>query len=342
MVGSGGLLAQDLWSISIDAVKERLTGRKVLVTGATGFIGSHLVGELVSLGARVTAVGPTLGWRPIVPSLVREGRVRFFGVRAFWNPASLRRVESAFRGVEYVVHLGYAMPRGRSFLEDTIDDLRRNVLGTLRFVQRLPDSVSKICFASSAMVYGLNPPRPVSETDCARPVTIYATGKLTTETYLRIYAQKSDVSVSILRYATVYGPMETVPRAIPNFIRRVLAGRSPVIRGKGDDVRDYVHVFDVVRTTLLALAHDTHTAQVYNVGTGKGRTTREIAETVIRLVGKHVKPIHEPANHAPSKIVCDVSRACTALGYKPRVELKEGLADEIRYFVDNPKFWRDV
>jgi UDP-glucose 4-epimerase len=328
--------------MSIDAVEEHLAGRKVLVTGATGFIGSHLVEGLVSLGAQVTAVGPTLGWRPVVPGLVRQGRVHFVKMRAFWNQASLRRVEPEFEGVEYVVHLGYAVPGGKNPLENAVDDVRQNVLGTLRFVQRLPDSVSKICFASSAMVYGLNPPRPVSERDCPRPATIYATGKLATETYLRLHAKKSGVAVSILRYATVYGPMETVPRAIPSFIRHVLAGRSPVIYGKGDDIRDYVHVLDVVRATLLALARGAPAAQIYNVGTGTGHTTCEIAESIIRLVGKRVKPIHRPAKHAPKKIVCDISCARSALGYEPGLELEEGLGDEIRYFVDNPRFWRDL
>lgn len=328
--------------MSITAVEKHLAGRKVLVTGATGFIGSHLVERLVSLGAQVTAVGPTLGWRPIVPSLVRQGRVRFVEVQAFWNPVSLQRVESEFKEVEYVIHLGYVMPRGKSSLENAVDDTRRNVLGTLGFVQRLPDSVSKFCFASSAMVYGLNPPRPVSETDCARPITTYATGKLATETYLRLHAKESGVSLSILRYATVYGPMEAVPRAIPNFIRRVLAGRPPVIYGEGDDTRDYVHVLDVVHATLLALTRDAYAVQVYNVGTGRGHTTREIAESIIRLAGKRVKPIHKPAKHVPNKVVCDISRARSALGYEPRIELKEGLGDEIRYFIDNPRFWRDL
>jgi len=328
--------------MSINAVEKHLANRKVLVTGATGFIGSHLVERLVSLGVQVTAVGPTLGWRPIVRNLVRQRRVRFVEMRAFWNLASVQRVEPELKEMEYVVHLGYAMPRGKSPLENAVDDARRNVLGTLQFVQQLPDSVSKICFASSAMVYGLNPPRPVSETDCARPITAYATGKLATENYLRLHAKESGVSVSILRYATVYGPMETVPRAIPNSIRHALAGRSPVIYGRGDDIRDYVHVLDVVHATLLALTHDAHAVQVYNVGTGRGYTTREIVESIIRLTGKRVKPIHKPAEHVPNKIVCDISRACSVLGYEPKVELAEGLGDEIRYFVDNPRFWRDL
>lgn len=325
-----------------NAVHERLTGRRVLVTGATGFIGSHLVETLVSLGAYVIAVAPTLGWRPMVPSLVRQGTIRFVQLKAFWNPASLEGVKREFGDVEYVVHLGYAVPRGKSLLENAVEEVRKNVLGTLHFIQRLPDSVSRICFASSAMVYGPSSPQPVSETDCAHPVTAYATGKLATETYLRLHARESGIRICILRYATVYGPMETVPRAIPNFIRNVLAGRPPIIHGDGDDIRDYVHVLDVVNATLLALAREGCNPEVYNVGTGEGRTTCQIAEQIIQLAGQPVGPIHEPANRGSRRLVCDISRARNTLGYEPRVKLDEGLVDEIQYFGNNPQLWRDL
>ena len=101
------------------------------------------------------------------------------------------------------------------------------------------------------MVYGATSTQPVSETDRACPMSVYAAGKLATETYLQLYAKESDIALTILRYATVYGPMETVPRAIPNFIRRVLSGRPPIIYGKGGDIRDYVHVLDVVEVFLV-------------------------------------------------------------------------------------------
>jgi UDP-glucose 4-epimerase len=135
--------------------------------------------------------------------------------------------------------------------------------------------------------------------------------------------------------------METVPRAIPNFIRNVLAKKPPIIYGNGDDVRDYVHVSDVVNATLLALAHKDSQVQVFNVGTGRGRTTCEIAERIIRLTNQDVKPVHKPARHVSSKIVCDIARARGTLGYEPTVTLDKGLNDEISFFMQNPRLWRE-
>jgi UDP-glucose 4-epimerase len=342
LVNSDGLLAQDSFSVPLNAMEEHLRGKKVLVTGATGFIGSHLVKRLVSLNAQVIAMGPSLGWRSIVPDLVKHDRARFVKLRAFWSPDAIKRVGSEIQGAEYIIHLAYVMPLGKTLLEKAIDDMRRNVLGTLQFLKLLPESVSKICFASSVMVYGPNPPLPVSERDLVQPITIYSAGKFATENYLGIHAKENGVSASILRYSTVYGPLETVPRAIPNFIRRVLAGKPPIIYGSGDDIRDYVHVNDVVEATLLTLSQDMGEVQVFNVGGGKGYKTREIAEEVIELTGKSIQPLHKPSNHDPYRIVCDISHACNVLGYQPKVELDQGLLDEIEFFTANPRLWNEL
>jgi UDP-glucose 4-epimerase len=315
-------------------------GKKVLVTGATGFIGSHLVERLVCLGAEVTAMGAGLGWRPVVRDLVRQGRVRFVNQPRFWGPALLQRLQLEFEGVVYVVHLGYEMPHGRTALEKALDDGVRNVFGTLQLVQQLPPSVSKICFASSVSVYGYRDRQPVKETDPLCPSTIYAIGKLATEKYLLQHAIDSGVSLTILRYATVYGPMETVPRAIPNFIRQVLHGIPPVVNGDGEDRRDYVHVQDVVQATVNALVLDSENAQICNVGSGMGHTTREIAERVIRMLGEHMHPRFKSEERASAGIICDIAQAYSTLAYKPCVDLAEGLRGEIEWFHRHPQFWR--
>ena len=330
----------DLEMASDRILRDNLVGRKVLVTGGTGFIGSHLVGQLAGLGADVVAAGVGLGWRPVVRSLVRQGKVRFVDLRTFWHPASLKRVAPDFQGIEYVIHLAYEMPRGKTVAEKAIDDNVRNVIGTLRLIQHLPASVTKICFASSVSVYGSGFSQPVSETDYPHPATVYAIGKLATERYLLQHAIEKDVSVSIMRFATVYGSMETDPRAIPNFIREALAGNSPVIRGDGEDVRDYVHIQDVVSATLRALASVADKTQIYNIGSGNGYSTRQIAELILRLTGAGLQPIFRREDSVSSGVVCNIFHARARLDYEPRMEIEEGLHDEILWFRSNPQFWK--
>jgi len=325
-----------------DFARERLAGKKVVVTGATGFVGSHLVERLSAAGADVVAAGAGLGFRPPVRRLAKEGRVRFLNLKAFWQEESLKRLAPEFEGATHVVHLGYDMPRGRTELERAVDDGRRNVLGALNFIRRLPGSVSTVCFASSASVYGPGGPEPAHETDRPSPTTVYAIGKLAAEAYLGLHAQETGVSVPILRFATVYGLWETDPRAIPNFIRRALAGRPPVINGDGEDTRDYVHVRDVVQAVLRALTSGVDGARIYNVGTGAGLATRRVAELIIDMTGKEMQPQFSPEAKPSAGVICDISRARSELGYEPAVRFDDGLREEIDWFRSNPQFWRDL
>ncbi len=316
-----------------------LEGKRVVVTGATGFLGSHIVQALVAARADVIAVAESLGWRPTVPRLVEDGAVRFVKLEAFWEPAALRSIADALEPAEYLVHLAYVSPPASGTLSKAAFETERNLLGTLRLLNLVSHSVRRVCFASSVMVYGNEPPLPVSEDDCAEPATEYATAKLAGENFMRGYGCESGVGVSILRYSTVYGPMETVARAIPNFIRQTLVGGAPVIRGPGDDVRDYVHVSDAVRATLLALANAEPRHDTYNVGSGEGRTTKEIAELIAALAGDDASLVHSPPATTPLSIVCDIARARADLGYEPRTVLDEGLLDEIRWFRSQPDLW---
>jgi nucleoside-diphosphate-sugar epimerase len=320
-------------------LRDRLSGRKILVTGATGFIGSYLVQKLARLGADVSALGTGLGWRPIVRDLLKEKRVRFLPVRTFWNVASLQRLKPQLKGIDSVVHLGYEMPQGATVIDRAIDDDLHNVLGTLRFVKHLPDTVSRICFASSVSVYGYGTRRFAKETDTPHPATIYATGKAATENHLKDHAKESGVSLAILRYATVYGPMETVPRAIPNFIRQVLKGNPPVINGDGKDVRDYVHVLDAVQATINALVVNIDGYETCNVGSGKGATTRQIAERIIHASGQKIQPVFKTNERASAGMILDISHAREKLRYVPARTLDAGLREEIEWFRRNPQFW---
>lgn len=247
----------------------KLADRQVLVTGATGSIGSQLVPRLVECGARVVVAAPAVGWRPWVARLVEEGKVTFIEADAL-RSEGVEQLASYLADVDFVIHLARVWAQGNTPLELAIDEITRNLLGTIRFLAVAAECVSGIAYPSSIEVYG--PPKrlPLSEDHPARPVSPYAVAKLAVEGFLKAHAAGEGIAIAILRYATVFGPGELVPRAVANFIRAALRGEPPLIDGEGLDVRDHVYVVDVVDATLRGLAAARQGAHVYNVGTGVG------------------------------------------------------------------------
>src|SRR5205823_4777176 len=162
----------------------------------------------------------------------------------------------------------------------------------------------QVLAASAVSVTGAHVSAPGRETDAPRPETPYAIAKLASGESIEIVCAASGWTPCVLRYSTVYGPGETVPRAIPNFIRAALDGQPPVIAGDGLDEHDYVHVSDVVDATTLALRH--RATGIFNVGSGIGTSTIDVARMVIRLTGAHVEPVfcRRDTATSPVRVVC--------------------------------------
>ena len=154
------------------------------------------------------------------------------------------------------MHLARVWAQGKTTLDLAVDEVSSNLLGTLRFLANIGQRAINIIFPSSVEVYGVPDRLPMPECHHLRPLSPYAVAKAAVEEFLLVHAFKSNNSVTILRYATVYGPGELEPLAIPNFIRAILNGKSPVIDGDGLDVRDYVFINDVVDATLLAIVNE--------------------------------------------------------------------------------------
>jgi UDP-glucose 4-epimerase len=304
---------------------------RVVMTGGGGFIGSHLLARMVSAGMDVTLLGPDTGRSRYTASLVAQGIVRFFRCDAAFTEDDLlpRIIESA----DALVLLGHIMPTSSSPARRLLDEINRNIAPMVRLLRAALRGKAHIVFASSVSVYGAPTLSPVRESDPARPLTPYAIAKLTCEQSIEALCGTAPLTASILRYSSVYGPGETVPRAIPNFIRSVLSGTQPLVDGDGRDERDYIHVADVVDATLAALHRKA--AGTFNVGTGMGTSTRDLVELVIKLAGARITPRHtgdaDPSRQ-PTKIVCDTQAACTGLGFVARRSLTEGISEELGWF----------
>lgn len=311
------------------------------MTGASGFVGSHLVQALVDADARVTAVVATIGWRPTVPDLASRGQVRICILdRA--HPQGWEELAGELGDVEAVAHLDYVLPTATTLAGRAEHELAVNAAGAVRLAGALSSTVRRLCFASSAMVYGAAPPVPVREDQPTQPATPYAVGKVAAEQSLALWAASTGVGLTALRYATVFGPQETAPRAIPNFIRSALVGRPSVIRGDGSELRDYVHVTDVARATVAALSDFDSGSAVVNVGSGTGRTTVAVAQRVACLSGNNEPAVHEAADPVPTRTVCDTDQARRLLGFVADIDFDAGLRQEIDWFSANPHRWESA
>jgi UDP-glucose 4-epimerase len=304
---------------------------KVIVTGGAGFIGSHIAQELagrdyqviiidnLSTG-RLSNIEPVLGMKNIV--FVRGSIV---------NLPLLRKL---FSGVDYVFHQA-AVPSVPRSIKNPRASHVANTTGTLNVLLAARDNgVKKVVFASSSSVYGDTPTLPKVEDMTPNPESPYAVSKLAAEYYCQVFQKIYGLNTVCLRYFNVYGPRQdpNSPYAavIPLFINSVMAGKSPVIFGNGEQSRDFTFVRDVVEANILA-AEGTATG-VFNIGSGVRVTINHLAELVIRLVGDNtIKPMYRDAR--PGDILhslADITRAGT-FGYRPKYSLEEGLREVVNY-----------
>ncbi|HEV8535405.1 MAG TPA: NAD-dependent epimerase/dehydratase family protein [Candidatus Limnocylindria bacterium] len=301
---------------------------RVAMTGGGDFVGSHVLARMVGAGMEVTLVGPDTGPSRYTASMVTAGDVRF--VRCDGEFSDDMALRSTLENVEAVVLLGYVAPSRASLAESFLDELGRNVAPILRIIHAAEGAARHVVLGSSVAVYGPPVRVPVRESDAARPQTPFAVAKLAAEHAVRATCSAAGMSASILRYSTVYGAGETGRRTIPDFIGAALADQPPVIDGDGLDEHDYIHVTDVAEGTLAALRH--RADGIYNIGTGIGTTTVDLARLVSRLANTRASPVCRTwsrPDHDRMRIVCDTEAAGVHLGFTARRVLVDGITEEI-------------
>lgn len=331
-----------------------LTGRTVAVTGAAGFIGAFTVAELAGRGATVLALDRDPGLRPQLATLIDVGRVRFVPTGTRWPYPEQWWVDASRSGllddVDTVVHLGYAEPVAPDPAAEYRQEIVDNVLPSLDLLTRLAPRTTTVCAASSSLVYGRRCRGAVAEAQPVRPDSPYGQAKRDLEQALGWWASGDPgVRTAVAaRIATVYGPTETVPRAAPNFIRRILSGRRPQV-AVADDQRDYIHVVDVARG-LAAIVAATRTGAIgpgtteLNLGTGTPTTTLELARLLVDLAGPEangVSPVVSEPGRDPISVVVDPSRLVACTGFRPSILLADGLVDEMAWFRAHPELWAE-
>jgi len=309
---------------------------KDIVTGGAGFIGSHLVEELISRGHRVVVIDNlvTGSLTNLDPVLSHENFEFVKG--SIVNRSLLHRL---FSGADYVFHHA-ALPSVSRSVKNPRASHDANATGTLNVLIAARDrGVKKVIYASSSSVYGDTPILPNTEDMPPKPQSPYAVAKLTGEYYCRVFEKIYGLKTACLRYFNVYGPRQdpNSPYAavIPLFLRSTLAGKPPVIFGDGEQSRDFIFVKDVAVANIQAA--ESRATGVFNLGNSQRVTINHLAELIITLVGnKNFKPAYQDPR--PGDIrhsLADITRA-RAFGYSPKYSLEQGLKEVLAHMKIKP------
>lgn len=306
-----------------------------LVTGAAGFIGSHLCERLLAEGHEVIGVDAFLDFyaRP-------QKEANLTGLRSHphfrFLEADLLRVDLArlLEGIDAVFHqAGQPGVRGSWGTQFEVY-LTHNVLATQRLLEAARSHhgrLRRFVYASSSSVYGAATTLPLREDDAPRPVSPYGLTKLAGEQLCLMYHLAYGIPVVALRYFTMYGPRQRPDMAFHRFIVATLTGEAVTVYGDGQQTRDYTYVSDGVEANLLALSAAA-VGHVVNIGGGARTTVNEVLALIERLVGCPVRRRHLPAQQGDMRHTqADVSRARRLLGYCPQVSLEEGLRRQIAW-----------
>jgi UDP-glucose 4-epimerase len=299
-----------------------IAGNTFLVTGGSGFIGSHVVDQLLAAGAGEVVAFDAAPREDNLADALATGRVRLLE----GDVTDLSSVGPAAEGAAGVFHLA-VLPLG-----PCTDDPRRcldvNVGGTFTVVEAAAAAgARKIVFSSASSVYG-DTNETMDESHPLNARTVYGASKIAGEYFVHALAGLRGLDYVILRYMNVYGPRQDGGLVI-NVLRRVRAGEAPTIMGDGSQSFDFVHVADVASANVRAMASDVSGAS-YNVGGGNEVTVREIVGRLIELSGSDVEPeVHAEVDVPMTRRVGKSDAAMDALEWKPQYDLDRGLADVI-------------
>ena len=305
---------------------------KVLVTGGAGFIGSHLVHGLLDRGDRVR----------VLDNLSTGSKANLAGLDVEFIEGDIRDaavVQESIKDVNVVFHLAAFISVPGS-MEDPLTCYAANLNGSLNVLMQASQvGVRRIVLASSAAVYGESN-SPVAENHPLSPQSPYAASKLAMEQAAKLFSQSFSLETVCLRFFNAYGPRQSpdspYAAAIPKFIQVMLAGEPVTIHGDGRQTRDFVYVRDIVNAMLLSADGDSIDGRVFNIAGGNSVPINDLVEILQRFFPETHDPVFGPPRQGDLLFSeADISLAKRALGYRPRIDLQEGLEITVEWFRAN-------
>ncbi len=313
------------------------TGRKVLVTGADGFIGSHLVDELLLQGASVRAL---VHYNPFGRWGWLQDRADDVDIQA-GDVRDGERVARVTEGVEAVFHLAALI--GIPYSYDAPESyLQTNVLGTYNVLNACRRAgVERMVQTSTSEVYGTARRVPIDESHPLQPQSPYSASKIAGDMTALSFHHSFGLPVAVVRPFNTYGPRQSTRAVIPTVLTQLLGGSGEIRIGATTPTRDFNYVTDTARGFLAVAESDQALGHVVNIGSGREISVAELIELLVRVSGKRARVVSDvdrlrPPGSEVERLLCDNTRAREWAGWKPEVGLEEGLRRTAEWVAANP------
>jgi UDP-glucose 4-epimerase len=311
---------------------------KMLITGGAGFIGSHLCDKYAGEGHAIVCLDNFL-----------SGDLR--NVRHLLDYHNFQLLNGDIRddslldrimpGMDVIFHLAAQIHVDRSYIEPELT-YGINVIGTQKVLESAKrHNVKRIVFASTSEVYGSAQYIPIDEKHPLDAPHLYGASKIAADRMCAAYIQAYEMDITIMRMFNVFGPRQRdvgYGGVISLFVRRVLSNLSPIIYGDGKQSRDYIYIEDAVRAYDLVLSHKEPINEPINFGSGRETAINDLANAIIDFFGKgrEIKPVHaEPRIGEVQRLLADINKARSILGWEPRVNLTQGLKEIAQWYASN-------
>jgi nucleoside-diphosphate-sugar epimerase len=311
---------------------------KALVTGAAGFIGSHLTATLLDNGAAVVGLDCFTDY---YPRAIKEKNLAENKLRENFRFAETRLQDAdlpaLLEDVTHVFHLAAQAGVRKSWGKDFGTYTDNNIDATQRLLEAcVGRPLTRFVYASSSSVYGDNASIPMREDALPQPVSPYGVTKLSAEQLGYLYHVNYKVPATAVRYFTVYGPRQRPDMAFHKFIKAAIKDEEIVLYGDGEQTRDFTFVSDAVAATIAAGERGVN-GRAYNVGGGSRVSMNQVIKLIEEVAGRPLKVRREETQKGDMRdTYADTSMARADLGFTPKVSLKEGIEAEYRWLSSSP------
>lgn len=318
---------------------EQLSGKRVMITGGLGMIGSTIAHKLVHHGAKVTVVDACI--EPYGANMFNLERIRDKVDVSITDIRDKEAMKFLVRGQDIIFNLA-----GQVSHNDSIDnpflDADINYIGHLNVLENVRkfNPKAKILIAGSRLQFGLIEKNPVDENHPLRPKTPYAFNKTVAENMYRFYYEVHNIASVIFRIANPYGIRSQIKHhkysIINFFIRQAMENKTLTIYGDGEQLRDYIYVEDLAEAYLLAAVNKDASGQIFNIGSGAGTKFKDMIKAVVEAVGSgdyvHVPWPDNYLNVETGDYVTDIGKISKMLDWQPSVSLEEGIEKTVSYY----------